>query len=71
MIKLITSAANPLIKDIRKMRAKRGAARDGRMLLEGVRLIDSAHRTGRTIHQLVICPALFKHDYTEIGRAHV
>lgn len=63
-MKQITSASNPLIKDIRKLRAKRGLTKDGGMLLEGVRLVDSARRTGRRIRQLVICPALFKHRYT-------
>ncbi len=64
MIKEITSSANPLVKELRKLRAHRGLSKDGRMLLEGVRLVDSARRTGRTIRQLVICPALFKHAYT-------
>jgi len=56
----IASAANPRVKEIRRLRRKKNLDGSGRLALEGVRLIREALDAGVEISQLVVCEELAK-----------
>ena len=60
---LITSAANPRIKEIRKLRERKEQKRTGLFYMEGLRIIGEAFDKGAEIETLVVCPELLKTDY--------
>ena len=61
---IITSAANPRIKEIRKLRERREQKRTGLFYMEGLRIIGEAFDKGAEIRTLVVCPELL---HTEFG----
>lgn len=60
---LITSAANPRIKEIRKLRERREQKRTGLFYMEGLRIIGEAFDKGAEIRTLVVCPELMHTDF--------
>ena len=62
---LITSPANPRVKEIRKLRDRKEQKRTGLFYMEGLRIIGEAFDKGAEIETLIVCPELLK---TEFGR---
>ena len=60
---LITSPANPRVKEIRKLRDKKEQKRTGLFYMEGLRIIGEAFDKGAGIETLVVCPDLLKTDF--------
>ena len=60
---LITSPANPHVKEIRKLRDKKEQKRTGLFYMEGLRIIGEAFDKGAGIETLVVCPDLLKTDF--------
>lgn len=60
MVKQITSAANPLIKELTKLKQTRTAKEANKIIIEGEDLIDFAHQNG--LLDMVICLE-DKYDY--------
>ena len=55
---MITSAANPLVKRIRKLRDRKHRKAEGVFFVEGVQPVWRAHEAGADIEMLVIAPDL-------------
>lgn len=62
---MITSTANPRIKEIRKLRERREQKRTGLFYMEGVRIVGEALDKDADVETLVICPELLKTDYAQ------
>ena len=60
---LITSPANPRVKEIRKLRDKKEQKRTGLFYMEGLRIIGEAFDKGAEIETLVVCPELLKTEF--------
>lgn len=60
---IITSASNPRIKEIRKLRERKEQKRSGNYYMEGLRIIGEAIDKKADIQTLVICPDLLKADF--------
>ncbi len=60
---IITSAANPRIKEIRKLRDRKEQKRTGLFYMEGLRIIGEAFDKGAEIRTLVVCPELLRNDF--------
>ena len=60
---IITSPANPRVKEIRKLREKKEQKRTGLFYMEGLRIIGEAFDKGAEIRTLVVCPELLKTDF--------
>lgn len=59
---LITSRANPAIKDIRALRERKERDRSGAFFIEGIRLVVEAAQLNAEMTTLVIAPELLKSD---------
>lgn len=59
---MITSASNPRIKAACKLRRSRQRRKEGRMLMEGVRLVEDAWRVGVHPETVFYAPALIEHN---------
>jgi TrmH family RNA methyltransferase len=59
---MITSASNPRIKAACKLRRARQRRKQGRMLMEGVRLVEDAWRAGVRPETVFYAPALVEHN---------
>lgn len=57
---LITSLQNPRIKDLVRLRDRRGRDRDQKVLIEGYRELLRALNAGYPVQELYVCPALFQ-----------
>lgn len=55
---IITSAANPLVKRIRKLRDRKHRRAEGAFFVEGVQPVWRAHSAGADIETLVVAPEL-------------
>ena len=60
---IITSPANPRIKEIRKLRERKEQKRTGLFYMEGLRIIGEAFDKGAEIVTLVVCPELLKTEF--------
>ncbi len=60
---IITSTANPRIKEIRKLRERKEQKRTGLFYMEGLRIIGEAFDKGTDIETLIVCPELLKTDF--------
>ena len=60
---IITSAANPRIKEIRKLRERKEQKRTGLFYMEGLRIIGEAFDKGADVKTLIVCPDLLKTEY--------
>ena len=66
---IITSPANPRVKEIRKLRERKEQKRTGLFYMEGLRIIGEAFDKGAEIETLVVCPELLKNEFgTELLR---
>ncbi|HEY3316734.1 MAG TPA: RNA methyltransferase [Bacillota bacterium] len=54
MTTVISSRANPLIREITKLKSRHGRGKDERFLVEGVRLVEEALRAGLTVETAVV-----------------
>ena len=70
---MITSTANPAVKQIRALRDRKERERSGLCFVEGIRLVGEAVQIGADVEQLVVAPELlsseFGRDLVEGGRA--
>lgn len=57
-MQVITSRQNPLIKAIRALQRNKVRQREGRFLIEGVRLLEEALAAGLTLEKVLVCPDL-------------
>ena len=55
---LITSKSNPLVKEVRKLHARKERDKSGLAYVEGLRPVLSAIETGAPIVQLIVAPSL-------------
>lgn len=55
---MITSTANPLVKDLARLRTPRHRRSAGRFLIEGRRPLEMAFGAGVRVDQVVVCPEL-------------
>jgi TrmH family RNA methyltransferase len=62
---MITSSANPRIKDIRKLRERKHRSETNLAWVEGLRACGEAFSQPHQIHQVVICPELLHSDFAE------
>ncbi len=53
---MITSSTNPRIREARKLQRRRGRREQGRVMIEGVRLVRDALGAGALLHQLFYVP---------------
>lgn len=60
---LITSASNPRVKEIRKLRDRKEQKRTGLFYMEGLRIIGEAFDKGAEISTLIVCPELLKTEF--------
>jgi TrmH family RNA methyltransferase len=65
----ITSAANPYIQSLSKLRRRRGRDAAGRFLIEGSRELGRAIGAGIAIEDIILAPALASAATTEIAAA--
>jgi TrmH family RNA methyltransferase len=63
MPELISSASNPLVKQIRALRQKKGRAETGLFLVEGIHHVGEAAEAGWEIETLVHAPDLLTSDF--------
>ncbi|MEE8142283.1 MAG: RNA methyltransferase, partial [Planctomycetota bacterium] len=59
MTEKITSAQNPRLKRVVKLRTRRSRDRDGVFLIEGYRELQRAVESGLVLEELFICPELY------------
>jgi RNA methyltransferase, TrmH family len=57
---IIASLQNPRVKDLVRLRDRRGRERDQKLLIEGYRELLRAVAAGYPVDELYICPALFQ-----------
>ncbi len=60
---IITSPANPRVKEIRKLRERKEQKRTGLFYMEGLRIIGEAFDKGAEIETLVVCPELLRNEF--------
>jgi TrmH family RNA methyltransferase len=65
---LITSHANPAVKQIRALAARKERERSGLFFVEGIRLVAEALRVGAPVERLVVAPDLLT---SKVGQAAV
>jgi TrmH family RNA methyltransferase len=63
MPELISSAANPLVKQIRSLRQKKGRRESGLFLVEGIHPVGEAAEAGWEIETLIHAPDLLAGDF--------
>jgi TrmH family RNA methyltransferase len=63
MSELITSPANPLVKQIRSLRQKKGREQTGLFLVEGIHPVGEAAEAGWDLETLVYAPDLLNSDF--------
>lgn len=56
----ITSLKNPRVKQVVRLRDRRGRDRDGKMIVEGYRGLLRAHAAGYPLEELYVCESLFQ-----------
>jgi len=54
----ITSTHNPKVKYLRALRLRKYREREGRYLIEGIRIVEEALTTGAPVEMLVYAPGL-------------
>jgi len=57
---LISSLQNPRVKDLVRLRDRRGRDHDQKLLIEGYRELLRAADAGYPVHELYLCPGLFQ-----------
>lgn len=62
-VKQITSHANPTLKDIRKLRTRKGRNQQQRYLLEGIRIVGDALHHHAPVTTLIYCPELLTSEF--------
>jgi TrmH family RNA methyltransferase len=62
---MITSLANPQIKQIRALRQRKERQASGRYFIEGLRLVGEAVQLAAPIELLVVAPELLKSDFAQ------
>lgn len=62
---MITSSANPTIRQIRALRQRKERERDGLFFIEGVRLVGEAIQLGATVEALVVAPELLSSPFAQ------
>jgi TrmH family RNA methyltransferase len=60
---MITSTANPAIKQIRALRERKERERSGLCFVEGIRLVGEAVQLGAEVEQLVVAPELLASEF--------
>ncbi|MBC8074625.1 MAG: RNA methyltransferase [Chloroflexales bacterium] len=60
---VITSPANPAVKQIRALRERKERDRSGLCFIEGIRLVAEAVQLGAPVQQLVVAPELLSSDF--------
>lgn len=54
----VVSAANPIIKNIRKLKQKKYRKASGEFFIEGLRVVSEALRTKQSIQHIIFCPEM-------------
>jgi TrmH family RNA methyltransferase len=60
---MITSSANPHIKDLRKLEQTKERRASGNFLAEGLKAVGQAFDSGARIHELLVAPEILISDY--------
>lgn len=60
---LITSAANPRIKEIRKLKDRKEQKRTGLFYMEGLRIVGEAIAKQADLRTMIVCPELLKAEF--------
>ena len=60
---LLTSLSNPLIKDVRALKTRKGRAENTSFLVEGLHHVGSALEAGWDVDALLYAPELLTGDY--------
>lgn len=60
---MITSTANPAVKQIRALRERKERERSGLCFIEGIRLVAEAVQLGAPVEQLVVAPELLSSGF--------
>ena len=60
---IITSTANPQIKEIRKLRDRKARSESGEYYIEGLRIVGEALDRGEPIQRMIIAPELLISEY--------
>jgi TrmH family RNA methyltransferase len=63
MAELISSHSNPLVKQVRALRQKKGRAESGLFLVEGIHHVREALKSGWQVEALLAAPELLTSDY--------
>lgn len=58
MTEALTSAANPHIRSLSRLKTRRGRRAAGAFLIEGTRELSRAIAAGRTIDEIIFCPSI-------------
>jgi TrmH family RNA methyltransferase len=64
MLHKVTSAANPIVKTLKSLHAKKGRAETGLFLAEGARLIEEAAQLGKWPDVVAVSPAALERPQT-------
>ncbi len=64
MLHKVTSAANPIVKTLKSLHAKKGRAETGLFLAEGARLIEEAAQLGKWPELVAVSPAALERPQT-------
>ena len=67
----IESQANPLLKELRKLRSKKGRQEQGRFLVEGLRFVDEAVSAGAVLDFLIFTKEFFERERDFVDRIPV
>ena len=62
-VRRIDSPANPLVKEIRKLRQRKYRLLENAFFVEGLRIVCEALRTGQEMRHVLVCPELLNSDY--------
>ena len=62
-VRRIDSPANPLVKEIRKLRLRKYRLLENAYFIEGLRIVGEALRTGQEVRHMLVCPQLLNSEY--------
>jgi RNA methyltransferase, TrmH family len=71
MSELITSAQNPRVKLVRRLRDKRDREREGRFVVDGLRDFERALACGLVLDFVLVCPELLREPLPELPAGRV
>jgi len=63
---VISSAQNPRIKAIRRLNMRKYRAREGRYLIEGIRIVEEALQRSAPVEALLYCPDLLTSERVRV-----